>query len=232
VARVINGSKIKWPNDVLLGDKKVCGVLTEMTAETDRVDKVIIGIGINVNNEVFGVELIEKATSLYRESGVRYDREELITKGIVLGELNIVRDDPNVKSMRENYINQVKLAHEQIFFDTKVFEVLLLNENNKNKEDSKYKTFEELKTKTLSPKFILNNLSITKRIHFTPFKQNQNHQVNLNNTTKAKCRKYKEVNSFLKHSENTKYDNCINKLKVFPPNAIDKNKFNYFVFSQ
>lgn len=107
-----------------------------------------------------------------------------------------------------------------------------LNENNKNNEESKYKTFEELKTKTLSPKFILNNLSITKRIHFTPFKQNQNHQVNLNNTTKAKCRKYKEVNSFLKHSENTKYDNCINKLKVFPPNAIDKNKFNYFVFSQ
>ena len=107
-----------------------------------------------------------------------------------------------------------------------------LNENNKNKEESKYKTFEELKTKTLSPKFILSNLSITKRIHFTPFKQNQNNQVNLNNTTKAKCRKYKEVNSFLKHSENTKYDNCINKVNVFPPNAIDKNKFNYFVFSQ
>ena len=101
-----------------------------------------------------------------------------------------------------------------------------LNENNKNKEESKYKTFEELKTKTLSPKFTLNNLSITKRIHFTPFKLNHNNQVNPNNTTKAKCRKYKEVNNFLKHSENTKYDNCINKVKVFPPNAIDKNKFN------
>ncbi len=77
VCRVIKGSKIKWPNDVLLGDKKVCGVLTEMTAETDRVNKVVIGIGINVNNEVFGIDLIEKATSLYRETEKKHSREKI-----------------------------------------------------------------------------------------------------------------------------------------------------------
>ena len=108
---------------------------------------------------------------------------------------------------------------------------LLINDNN-NKDDSKYKTFDELKTKTLSPKFTLKNLSITKRIQFIPFKQNQNAHVNLNNTKKVKHLQNKETNSFLIHSHNTTCDNGISKVKVFPPNALDKNRFNYFVSSQ
>lgn len=80
VCRVIKGSKIKWPNDVLAGGKKICGILTEMTAEMDRVGKVIVGIGVNVNNEVFSVDLIDKATSLYRETGKKQSREKLAAK--------------------------------------------------------------------------------------------------------------------------------------------------------
>ena len=78
VCRAIRSSRIKWPNDVLLNNKKICGILTEMTAEADRVNRVIIGIGINVNNELFTVDLIEKATSLYRETGIKYRRDKLI----------------------------------------------------------------------------------------------------------------------------------------------------------
>lgn len=78
VSRSIKGSKIKWPNDVLLGDKKVAGILTEMTAEMDMVSKVVVGIGVNVNNEVFGIDLIEKATSLFRETGKKHSREKLL----------------------------------------------------------------------------------------------------------------------------------------------------------
>lgn len=78
VCRAIRSSRIKWPNDVLLNNKKICGILTEMTAEADRINHVIIGIGINVNNELFTVDLIEKATSLYRETGTRYRRDKLI----------------------------------------------------------------------------------------------------------------------------------------------------------
>lgn len=77
VCRAIKGSRIKWPNDVLIGDKKICGILTEMSAEIDRVNRVIVGIGVNVNNEVFGIDLIEKATSLYRETGKKHSREKL-----------------------------------------------------------------------------------------------------------------------------------------------------------
>lgn len=77
VSRAIPDSKIKWPNDVLIDGKKVCGILTEMSAEMDRVSRVIVGIGINVNNKLFPAELVGKATSIYRETGKITDREEL-----------------------------------------------------------------------------------------------------------------------------------------------------------
>ncbi|MDO5397653.1 MAG: biotin--[acetyl-CoA-carboxylase] ligase [bacterium] len=68
------GAKIKWPNDVVIGTKKVCGILTEMSAEIERVNYVVTGIGINVNTEAFDGELSEKATSLYIETGKKCER--------------------------------------------------------------------------------------------------------------------------------------------------------------
>lgn len=57
---------IKWPNDILVGGKKVCGILTELSAEADRVAWVILGIGLNVNQlaEDFPQEILSTATSL------------------------------------------------------------------------------------------------------------------------------------------------------------------------
>lgn len=78
VCRAIRSSRIKWPNDVLIDGKKIGGILTEMTAEVDCANRVIIGIGINVNNEVFTVDLVKKATSLYRETGKKHRREQII----------------------------------------------------------------------------------------------------------------------------------------------------------
>lgn len=72
------GAKIKWPNDVVIGTKKVCGILTEMSAEIERVNYVVPGIGINVNIESFDSELSEKATSLYIETGEKFERCAII----------------------------------------------------------------------------------------------------------------------------------------------------------
>ena len=69
---------IKWPNDVVIGSKKVCGILTEMAAEVDRVDYVVIGIGININHTSFPEELQTKATSLQLETGHSVRRIELL----------------------------------------------------------------------------------------------------------------------------------------------------------
>lgn len=72
------GAKIKWPNDVVIGTKKVCGILTEMSAEIERVNYVVPGIGINVNMESFDGELREKATSMYIETGKKFERCAII----------------------------------------------------------------------------------------------------------------------------------------------------------
>ncbi len=56
--------QIKWPNDVVLNGKKVCGILTEMSTEMEWIRYVVIGIGINVNMREFPEEIRETATSL------------------------------------------------------------------------------------------------------------------------------------------------------------------------
>ncbi|MEZ7790072.1 biotin--[acetyl-CoA-carboxylase] ligase [Bacillus circulans] len=76
---------IKWPNDLLLHGKKLTGILTEMQADSDRVHSLIIGIGINVNQQLedFEKDLQSSATSIYLETQKSWDRAELI-QGIML----------------------------------------------------------------------------------------------------------------------------------------------------
>jgi len=68
---------LKWPNDLLLGGKKFCGILTEMNAEATRVRHLVVGVGINVNQMKFPAELREIATSLRIETGTEWSRVEL-----------------------------------------------------------------------------------------------------------------------------------------------------------
>jgi BirA family transcriptional regulator, biotin operon repressor / biotin---[acetyl-CoA-carboxylase] ligase len=68
---------LKWPNDVLIGGKKVCGILTEMNAEITRVRYLVVGIGINVNYASFPNDLAGLATSLRLENGSEWSRVEL-----------------------------------------------------------------------------------------------------------------------------------------------------------
>jgi len=71
--------EIKWPNDILIGGKKVAGILTELSAELDKVRYVILGIGIDVNQDAneFPAELKKIATSLKIEAGETISRAEL-----------------------------------------------------------------------------------------------------------------------------------------------------------
>lgn len=69
---------IKWPNDVYIHNKKICGILTEMNSELDKVHFIILGIGINVNVEVFPEELRNVATSLQIEAGHPFIRKEIV----------------------------------------------------------------------------------------------------------------------------------------------------------
>lgn len=98
IARAINkntgiNAKIKWPNDVIIEGKKVCGILAEMSSKNNKIDWIAIGFGINVNisKSDFDTEILEKATSLSIEKDQYISRltlldsvisefEELITK--------------------------------------------------------------------------------------------------------------------------------------------------------
>jgi BirA family biotin operon repressor/biotin-[acetyl-CoA-carboxylase] ligase len=69
-------ARIKWPNDILINEKKVCGILTEIDAEADAVNYVIIGIGVNANTELDLLPPLTmlQATSLKEEMGQSVDR--------------------------------------------------------------------------------------------------------------------------------------------------------------
>lgn len=70
-------AQIKWPNDIVLNGKKICGILTEMSFVDDHY-VVIIGAGINVNTEDFPEEIKEIASSIRKETGKAFSRENLI----------------------------------------------------------------------------------------------------------------------------------------------------------
>ena len=69
--------QIKWPNDIVLNGKKICGILTELIFK-EAGYAVIIGTGINVSTETFPDEIKETATSLYKESGELIPRSKII----------------------------------------------------------------------------------------------------------------------------------------------------------
>ncbi len=81
-------AKIKWPNDIYLDRDKVCGILTEMSAELDRINFIVLGIGINVNADKH--KLPHQAASLKMKSGRRINRVEFLKE--VLHDLDTYYD--------------------------------------------------------------------------------------------------------------------------------------------
>jgi len=69
---------IKWPNDIVADGKKLCGILTEMSVDGTGVKFVVVGIGLNVSNDLFDAELSGLATSLYLLTGRIYDKNFLV----------------------------------------------------------------------------------------------------------------------------------------------------------
>lgn len=68
---------LRWPNDLLIGRKKVCGILTEISSEGEQLRFAVIGIGVNVNQASFPAQIAEMATSIHIETGKAWSRTEL-----------------------------------------------------------------------------------------------------------------------------------------------------------
>ncbi|AFS79361.1 bifunctional protein biotin operon repressor/biotin--[acetyl-CoA-carboxylase] synthetase BirA [Gottschalkia acidurici 9a] len=96
---------IKWPNDIILNGKKVCGILTEMSGEMMKINYLVIGIGVNVNieDDEFPDEVKEKATSLKRELGKTINRKALVGK--ILNNFEYFYEEMTIKNNIEEAIN-------------------------------------------------------------------------------------------------------------------------------
>lgn len=84
------GLNIKYPNDLLLNGKKICGILTEINTISGKINYLIISLGFNVNEICFDEETIKIATSLKKEYNKNFDRKEIILK-IIENINNIVK---------------------------------------------------------------------------------------------------------------------------------------------
>ncbi|MBP5373827.1 MAG: biotin--[acetyl-CoA-carboxylase] ligase [Bacteroidales bacterium] len=70
------GCSIKWPNDIYVGRRKICGILVETRLHADSLEAAVIGIGININQKEF--PSLANATSLFNCTGKKYDTEECL----------------------------------------------------------------------------------------------------------------------------------------------------------
>lgn len=98
-------AKIKWPNDVVLNGKKVCGILTELGWRADGRYFVIIGIGINVNQRMFSEEITQTATSLFLQTEIEQERERILAAVLnsFLCYYNCFSKYGNLGSLRDRY---------------------------------------------------------------------------------------------------------------------------------
>ncbi len=111
IARMVPGLKedtlqIKWPNDIVLNKRKICGILTEMTMEEFRIRDIIIGVGINVLQESFPEDIADMAGSILSETGVRLPRAELIAA--VLEEF---------ETAYESFVQTMDLTHLKEYYE-------------------------------------------------------------------------------------------------------------------
>ncbi len=86
IVKVLNNlgvkSEIKWPNDIIINNKKISGILTELSSEIERINYIVVGIGINVKTEEFDLDIKEMATSIYRE-GYKISRVDIVRNILV-----------------------------------------------------------------------------------------------------------------------------------------------------
>lgn len=105
---------IKWPNDLLINNRKVCGILTELKAEADLLHYLVMGIGLNANlrEEDFAGELKNIATSLYLENNRRIVSRQKLTRSLL-------------QEMENSYLRYVNNGPETVISEWKKFNITL-----------------------------------------------------------------------------------------------------------
>ena len=103
---------VKWPNDIMAGNKKICGILTENQFKGAVIDKSIMGIGLNVNQSYF--EGMSNVTSLKKLVGTDFNLE------VILAELVKALKSKFLEYPKQNYLALLKVYEQQLFRINKV----------------------------------------------------------------------------------------------------------------
>ena len=106
----IKDTRIKLPNDVYVKDKKICGTLLESTS-LDEMQCLIVGVGLNVNQENFDGEYRATPTSIFKELGYKTDIEKLKNElyDILLKNIELIKNDYDFNPLISKYIINVKI---------------------------------------------------------------------------------------------------------------------------
>lgn len=107
---------IKWPNDVVIDGRKICGILTEMSAEVDGVHYIVIGTGINTNVDSFPDEIKDVATSLKIQLGRPVDRAEVLVRVIEFFEeyYEKFEEDGDLRRLQDTYNEELLNMNEGV----------------------------------------------------------------------------------------------------------------------
>lgn len=118
---------IKWPNDIIINNKKVAGILVEGIV-SNEIEAVVVGVGININSTSFPNDLIIKATSLKNELGKDISKEEILNE--ILSEFDSLYID--FLNGNNTFINIIKknnyLKNKEVYINNKKIKVLDINE--------------------------------------------------------------------------------------------------------
>jgi len=109
---------IKWPNDIYVGKKKIAGILTESVWLNNKLVKIIIGIGLNVNSNEYELNLVEgnTATSIFCESGVLADLNKLVIKFVEYFSIwytNLCKKN-GIEKLRKYWLNKSKIIGHKV----------------------------------------------------------------------------------------------------------------------
>jgi|SRR6056297_795939 len=94
---------LKWPNDIYVDQKKIGGILTECSFLGPKPEKVLIGIGVNINQEEFNAESVQEAVSLHQITGEKFIREEILA--------NILN---RIEQLYQCWVNRDSVVHKEI----------------------------------------------------------------------------------------------------------------------
>lgn len=104
-SQVAEDYRIKWPNDIVLHGKKICGILTEMSADMDSVHYIVPGIGFNLNRTQFDPSIRDVASSVYLETGRKINRARFVADYVeeFMTRYDLFLEEQNLSSFLKDY---------------------------------------------------------------------------------------------------------------------------------